>query len=159
MQFATFAVLVHPVPVEYAVGDVRSLLDFGDQDTFADCMDRTRRNKIGVIGFDRHACEDVGQCAVGYVAQVLLFGDRAVEPEAQFGVFFAVDYVPHFGFAVRVMAFQCKFVVRMHLDRKRVLCVDQLDQQRKQQAEFIVNLVAYQFTHVYFDQLFEAVSG
>lgn len=57
------------------------------------------------------------------------------------------------------MAFQRKFVVRMHLDRKCVLCVDQLDQQRKQQAEFIVNLVAYQFAHVYFDQLFETVSG
>ena len=47
----------------------------------------------------------------------------------------------------------------MHLHREFVLRIDVFDQQRKLQAEFLVNFVAYQIAHIDFDQLFEVVSG
>ena len=55
--------------------------------------------------------------------------------------------------------FRRQGVVRMHLHREFVLRIDVFDQQRKLQAEFLVNFVAYQIAHIDFDQLFEVVSG
>lgn len=78
-----------------------------------------------------------------------------IESQVKLGSRIAVQDVPHFGFAVTAVPFRRQGVVRMHLHREFVLRIDVFDQQRKLQAEFLVNFVAYQIAHIDFDQLFE----
>ena len=55
------------------------------------------------------------------------------------------------------MAFGGKLVIRVYLNRERILCVERLDKQREINAIAFEVLLANQVTHIDLDQLFDII--
>jgi len=74
--------------------------------------------------------EQVGDGVVRDAGFVLGRRHLLGESRAQACAFVGVHDVPHLGLAFRFVALPCQCVVRVHLDREILPCVDELDQQR-----------------------------
>ena len=76
------------------------MLNFRYQDTGADRMQGTRRDKEYIASMDRHRVADFRQGVITNAALKFFFCNRAIEPVDQFGAFLTIHHIPHFGFAV-----------------------------------------------------------
>ena len=129
------AVGVAAVEVVDAVGDVRRLLDFGDEGAGADRVHAARGQEEDVARTDGVVGQQVGDRVVLDAGGV--FGRRHPlgESRAEMRPLVRRHDVPHFGLALRPVAFPGRLVVRVYLDREVLPCVDELDEQRKLFAE------------------------
>ena len=125
---------VRPEAVEivHTVGQVGVLLDFSNDDPFADRMDDACFDEKDIPFFDRYAVEHLGDRPIREPAPKLLPADLLTEPKIKGGAFFAVEQIPHLFLALlAIFEFPRVIVVRMHLDREDFFRVDQLDQKRE----------------------------
>ena len=159
VQFAGVAVGIAAVEVVDAVGDVRSLLDLGDEGSGADRMHAARRQEENVAWMDLVVGEDVGDGVVLYAGGV--FGGRHLlrESRAEVRPLVGGHDVPHLGFALGLVAFPGQFVVGVNLDREVLPGVDELDEQRELLAEALEILRAQQSGSVAGDQFGQRGSG
>ena len=159
VQFAGVAVGIAAVEIVDAVGDVRGLLDFGDERPRADRVHTSRGQEKHVARCDLVVGQDVRDGVVSDAGLVL--GRRYLLREArtQVRVLIRRHHVPHFGLALGFVAFPCQLVVRVHLDREILPGVDELDQQRELLAETPVVGFAQQRRAVAGDQFRERCPG
>ena len=159
VQFAGVAVGIAAVEIVDAVGDVRGLLDFGDERPCADRMHASRGQEEYVARCDLVVGQNVRDRIVSDAGLVLGRGHLSREARTQVCVLIRRHHVPHFGLALGFVAFPGQFIVRVHLDREVLPGVDELDQQRKLLAEAFVVGFAEQCGAVAGDQLRERRSG
>ena len=152
VQFAGVAVGVAAVEVVDAVGEVRGLLDLGDERPGADRVHAARGQEKDVARVYFVVGEDVGDGVVGHAGGV--FGGRHLLRESRTEVrsFVGGHDVPHFGLALGLVALPSQFVVRMNLDREVLPGVDEFDEQRELLAETFEVLRAQQLRPVAGDQ-------
>ena len=79
MEFARLAVGPRPVVVVDAVGQVRRLLDLGDESAGADAVDTPRRQEKDVARSDGMVAQQVADRMVGY-RRGIGFGTRRSKP-------------------------------------------------------------------------------
>ena len=158
MQLAQLAVGIGSVVVVDTVGGVRRLLNLGQQQTFAQGVDPTGRDKehVAVLRvLDMENVLNVPQLKEFLIlfARHLLF--KAVD---YLGTLLCFNDIPHLGLAVFHSTFACQRVVGMHLYRQAVVRVNNLDKQRKIVAEVLIILLAYQFAHINLKGIIEGVA-
>ena len=153
MEFARLAVGPRPVVVVDAVGQVRRLLDLGDESAGADAVDTPRRQEKDVARSDGMVAQQVADRMVGYRRGIGFGIHAAVETDTQTGAARLRNDVPHLGLAVHPVTLPRQTVVGVYLNREILAGVDEFDQQRKFVAETFVIALSHQFGAVAVDQL------
>ncbi len=159
MQLAGFAVGALAVEVVDAVGDVRRLLDFGDERAGADAVHASGGQEEEVAAAYFVFAQDLRHGVVRHAGLVFVGRHGACETRAQACAGRGIDHVPHLGLALRAVAAPGKRIVRVHLDREVLARVDELDEQRELLAEAGVDAVAHQRAFLARDQCGERRAG
>ena len=94
VQFTVAAVVV-----VYAVGDVRCLLDFGNEASAADGVDASCGQEEHITGLDVVTCQDVGNTAIGNLCGIFFGSYLLLKSGKKMCTRIGGNYVPHFGFA------------------------------------------------------------
>ena len=152
VQLAGVAVGILAVEIVDAVGDVRGLLYLGDKRPGSDAVNASGRQEKEVAGVYFIFGEQVGDGVVRDAGFVLGRRHLLGESRAQACAFVGVHDVPHLGLAFRFVALPCQCVVRVHLDREILTCVDEFDQQRELLSEAFCIGLAEQCRAVACDQ-------
>ena len=87
MQVARLALRVAAIVIEDAIGDVRVLLDFAEDEAAADCVRGAGGNEDGITGAHRNVFEAVLGGAVGDRALEFFGGDARLEADEDFRAF------------------------------------------------------------------------
>ena len=128
MQFPMVSVFIRTFIIVQTVGQVGTFLNLCDQHAGADGMHRARFNVKHVVLLDRHVVQIVGNRALLQCLPHRFFADILVKPIYHFGLRFGGKHVPQFRLAQAVFMGQGIGVIRMHLHRKVLLCVNELQQ-------------------------------
>src|SRR5204863_914776 len=122
--------LVDAVPIEYAIGGVTVLLDLDQHIAGADGVETSSGEKNGLAGLDRNCVNKIGDSAVADSLLKLIARDSQAKSGQKFGPGDREGNVPKFGlrFATK---FRGDFFRRMHLQRKRVVGIEQFNEQWK----------------------------
>ena len=116
MQGALLSVLAHALVVVQAVGQVGILLDFGNQCTCTDRVDRPGLNKEKVPAMHGHIVEQMLYLPVLIQPAYLVTRDVAVEPVDELGATLRCENVPKLGLAERsVLVLARVVIVRVYL--------------------------------------------
>ena len=159
VELSETAVGVGAVVVVDAVGAVGGLLDFGDEEAFAESVDATGWD-VEDVALLRGDGEEVGfDAAGGGEGRELFFGDGRGEAVDELGAGLCVDDVPHFAFAVGHIAEAREVVVGMDLYGEAVVGVDDFDEEWEVVAEVFVVFLADEVAHVDFKEFGEVVVG
>ncbi len=134
VQFAGVALGIAAVIVVDTVGNVARLLDFGQQVACAYGMYTSGGQEEYIARVRVVYGQGFGKAAFGHTAYIVVGSHGGIESGVNLGIFIALDYVPHFGFAQRVVALACQFVVGVYLNRQVLVGIDNLNQQRKRLA-------------------------
>ena len=157
MELPRLPVPAEPAPIRYTVGNIRSLLYFGDEQSGSYCMHRTGRNIIRISLPNLVTHQQVGQSTLRNRPQILVARYRTIETHIQVSSRFAVRHIPHLGLAATAVSLPCESVIRMHLHRQHIVRVDELHQYRKLQSVGIVHLLSDQVAHIDFGYLLQIV--
>jgi len=130
VEFTRFAIQADAIPIEYAIGGVRVLLDFENDEAAAKGVNAAAGEEHGVAGFDFDAVEAFSDGATGDFFFELLAGDATFEADEEFSAGLGVRDVPEFGFG---FTFELDGTIWgwMDLQGKRVAGIEDFDQQRK----------------------------
>ena len=131
VQVAGPAIEADAVPVEDAVGGIGVLLDLDDHVSAADSVDAPARDEDGIPFFHRHLEDLLGHAPL---PQRFLEGFARRRPCPESGVQIAVEqgihHIPHLALALAAIALG-HFQGRMDLDRKPLLRIEQLTEERE----------------------------
>lgn len=156
VEFAWVAIEAGAVPIEDAVGGVRVLLDFVDQESRADGVEAAGGDEDGVAGGGGEGVDEVGDGAVVDGLFEIGAGDAGFEAGVEFRAGIAIGDEPHlrFGFAAEGWG---EVGGRMDLDREVVAGVEDLDQDGK--ARGIGEVVAENLGAVVVPEVVEGFAG
>ena len=128
MQLAGLAVHAWAIVVENAVGDIRGLLDFSQQDAATDGMDSACREVEDIACLYLMVGQDFCDRSVLYPLLVFIGCDILFEAGIEVGAFIGLDNIPHLGLAHLAMEALCHIVVGMDLDAQVALGINELHQ-------------------------------
>src|SRR6266403_3630731 len=130
MQLPRLAFVIASVPIEYTIGGVTVLLDLDQHIAGANGVETSSGQKNGVAGLDRNCVNEIGDSAVAHSLRKLIARDILAKSGQKFGAGDREGNIPKFslGFAAK---FRGDFFRRMHLQRKRVVRIEQFNEQRK----------------------------
>ena len=130
MELSRLAFVIASVPIEHAIGGVTVLLDLDQHIAGANGMETSSGQKNGVAGLDRNCVGEIGDSAAAHSLLKLISRDSLAKSGQQFGAGDREGNVPKFGlrFATK---FRGDFFRRMHLQRKRVVGIEQFNEQWK----------------------------
>ena len=125
-------------PVVEAVGDVRELLHFRNDNTTFCRVNGTSFDVEEVSGLGFYDVQHIQHTAFFAALVELVRVHVPVKAHVDLGSRFGVQHVPGFGLAVAIVAVKGCFVVRMDLQRKLFLYIQEFDQQGEFIAEEFV---------------------
>ena len=132
VELARLAVEAEASEVVDSVGDVGCLLDFGDERAGADAVDAACRQEEHVSRLEAEVFKDIGDCVVVDSLHIFFRGDGLLESGHQVCARVCLHHIPHLSLALgAVVASGGKFVIRMYLDGKILLCVYEFDEERE----------------------------
>ena len=147
VQFTAHARLIDAVPIVDAVGSVGSLLNLRDHDVRAKGMNTPRRDEKDIARFNLLIVQHITQSIVLHHFDIIHPSHFAIETHHEFGILVGMHHIPHFSFSIAYATFFSQFVIRMHLHRKPVVGIDNLQQQRELFAIFVEHGLAHQVAH------------
>lgn len=116
------AIIINPIR------DVACFLNLSDQNTRADGVYSTRRYVVKLSLFSLETRKILKSRALGSTSEERVGRSFAREPGIDHSAGLGVNHVPHLSLASRAVASQSHLVVRMHLHRKVVASVNELDE-------------------------------
>ena len=132
VKLARFAVAVDAVPIEQPIGGVAGLLDFGDQEAGAECVDGAGFDQNAIAHAWLELMEADFAVAAGQLALERLPVDAGFQAGVNLASWFGGQDDPGFGFSqVGRIEFCALLVVRVDLHRQRFLAVEKFQKQRK----------------------------
>jgi len=149
--------VILPAPVVDAVGHVGELLDLGYHQPASGRVHGTGLDEEEVTllrsHYVQHLLEGSGGAAVEELAGIYILVESHVDTGRRVGL----EDVPGLGLAVGVVPVEGRLVVRMHLDGKPLLDIEQLDQDGELVAETLVVVLPDYLVHVGLDDIEERV--
>ena len=132
MKRSLISVFIHTVVIIQSVGNVGTLLHLRKQSPFTDTVNRSGLYKVNLILLNRNSAKKIRQRFVpdGFFH----FFPACISRKAidYFAAGCRVENIPHFRFTQRsVLICRSICIVRMNLNGKVILCIDQFDQNRK----------------------------
>ena len=100
MKFSGLSVFIKPVKIINPVGYVGSLLNLGNQNSLADGMNSSGRNKKDIPGENLLREEQICKPSCLKVSNLFFPVDLLIESRNQPGSGIGIHHVPHFGFSV-----------------------------------------------------------
>ncbi len=158
MQFPAFPFIVGSVPVVDAIGCIRGFLDLGQQYTGPEGMHSSCRHIKDITFGNLFVIHDLRKGIVLQVFKVGLFIQLLLKTTDQLCIFICTQHIPHFCFATTDLSPGCKLIIRMNLDRKPVIGIDQLDKYGKLVAELFIHIVPDKVMHIYFEQFIQLIA-
>ena len=131
MKLAGLSVGSYSAVIIDPVGGVGVLLNLRNQNSFANGVQSSRRNEKHISLMNRYLIENLQQGVVLNPFLKLRLTDLFLKAIVQISAWLAVYDIPHLGFSIFTFHPQSKFIIWVNLNRKVVLSVDQLDQNRK----------------------------
>ena len=135
VQFAQVSVLVAPIVVVDAVGDITCLLDLGQERARADGMDAAGRQEEHIVFLHLVFCQRIADAVFGHHLFIALRRELPGESAVERGMRFRLHHIPHFRFPAGLSVAMSNLVGRMHLDGEVALRIDELDEQREAVSE------------------------
>ena len=158
MELAGTTVGIGAAVVVYAVGDVATLLDLGQQDATTDGMDAPGGDIEDIAALDFVAGKDFGDGAVGYTTTVLLGGYLLTETGIEGGAGLGMDDIPHLCLAHLVVLAKGHLIVGMYLYAEVGTGIDKLGQEGKLASPDPVALLAQEGCSPLFDDFGEGTA-
>ena len=128
MQFSLVAVLINAVIVINTVGHIGSLLYFCNQNTCSNTMYCPRWDKVDIALVDFNLLQVSFQRSRLHGFSQNFFRHLMLEAVNQVGPFFGVDDKPHLRLAIVTFVLICVHIIRVNLNGKILLCIDELHQ-------------------------------
>lgn len=156
VELAGFAVEAVAVPIEDAVGGVRVLLDFVDEEAGTDGVEAAGGDEDGVAGDGEKGVDVIGDGAVGDGVFEVGTGGAVFEADVEACAGIAIGDVPHFGFGLAVEG-RGEVGGWVDLDGEVVAGVEDFDEDGK--AGVLAVAIAEEFRAVVEPEVVEGFSG
>lgn len=132
MNRARLAVRVDSTPVVKSKRQIALLLNFRKHNARTKSMHGSSRDKHAVAGFDGDQMQAIFNGSALECSPKLLRTNACLQASTDLAVWLSIQNDPGFGLAVfDRIEFVSKTIVRMHLQRQPVVCVEELDEQRE----------------------------
>ena len=160
VKLAGVAVLVLAVEVIDAVGDVGSLLYFGNEASGSNAMDASGREEEDIARLYGIFGQHIAQGVVLNHGSILVGGDTFLQSRAEVSLSVViVDDIPHLGLSHGLVPFLCQLIVGVYLYGKVVAGIDELDEQREGVSKTAVIVFSHQIGLVGLEQFGKALAG
>ena len=131
MQLARLSIFADTSIIVNAIGCVGILLHLCQKNPLADCVQGARLNKEQIAFFYWNTVDNLHQRSICNPAAELLLADLSPKAIDQLSAFLRIENIPRLRFAKFLLDAARIGVVRMHLNRQVILCIDEFDQDRE----------------------------
>ena len=132
-------------------------MDLGDEGSGADGVDAAGREEEHIPGSDLVAGQNVSDRVLVDPFLIFIRSDPLGETAQQVRAFIGTDDVPHLGLAFHPrMGLLGKFIIRVNLNRKVALRVDEFYKERELRAGLLKDLLADEFGTIFIPHIGQA---